>query len=217
MARGMGDAPEPYPIWRHMASRPCPDGPITAAPPGPEPEPVVFEAVCTPPAGLSRGAMLLLGLAVGLLSGAVGLLFTLLGAWPVLGFVGLEAGLVLALLALHRRGSRRAMEVLQLAGGRLSIRRTDWRGRSEEIALDPYWARLTLEERPAQVSRLLLRHRRREVEVGALLGEAQKRDLAVALSEALRRYREPVFDNPQLRLDGVRAVSGDSDPPRTQP
>ena len=45
----------------------------------------------------------------------------------------------------------------------------------------------------------MLRHRRRAVEVGALLGEDQKRDLAEALGAALRRCREPVFDNPQLR------------------
>ena len=37
------------------------------------------------------------------------------------------------------------------------------------------------------------------MEVGGLLGDAERRELAATLSEALRRYREPVFDNPQLR------------------
>ena len=67
--------------------------------------------------------------------------------------------------------------------------------------LDPYWARLRLEERHGRVSLLLLRQRQRDVEIGKLLGEEQKRDLATALEAALRRYREPVFDNPQLRED----------------
>jgi DNA-directed RNA polymerase subunit L len=37
------------------------------------------------------------------------------------------------------------------------------------------------------------------VEVAAALGEAEKRDLANALTEALYRVKHPVFDNPQLR------------------
>jgi uncharacterized membrane protein len=162
-------------------------------------EPAVFEAVCTPPAGLSSRGLRLLAAAVIGFSAAVALLFAWLGAWPIIGFAGAEAALVIGLLALHRRWSRRMMEVLRLEGGRLVIQRTDWRGRRETLALDPYWTRLSLEERPGRVSALVLRHRRRAVEIGALLGEEQKRDLAGALGAALRSYREPVFDNPQLR------------------
>lgn len=132
-------------------------------------------------------------------SGAIGVLFLVLGAWPVLGFCGLEVALVLGLFAAQRRWSRRAMEVLLLTPDRLVVRRTGSRGRPEELSLDPYWARLTLRERPGRVSALVLRQRGRDLEIGRLLGEDQKRDLAAALEEALRRHREPRFDNPQLR------------------
>lgn len=164
-----------------------------------QPEPVLFEAICTPPCSLGRRGMLLLAGAVLLGSLLVGGICLLLGAWPVLGFAGGEALLVLGLLALYRRGARRSMEVLVLTESSLTIRRTDARGRRESLTLDPYWARLRLEERPGRVSLLVLQQRRRSVEIGRLLGEEQKRDLAVALQEALRRYREPVFDNPQLQ------------------
>ncbi len=133
------------------------------------------------------------------LSAATGGMFLALGAWPILGFTGMEALLVLGLMTMHRRWSARAMEVLILTGERLTIQRTDGRGRREEIAVDPYWARLRLEERPGRVSLLVLRQRGSEVEIGRLLGDEQKRDLAGALEQALRRLREPVFDNPQLR------------------
>jgi len=170
-----------------------------SAPMAPRPEPVLFEAVCTPPTGLGRRGMLVVaGFVLGF-SALVGLVFTIMGAWPVLGFAGLEAMLFLGLLLLHRRWARRSMEVLQLAEGRLTIRRMTWRGQREELVLDAYWTRLSLETRPGRVSALMLHHRRRAIEIGALLGEDQKRDLAAALSDALRRYREPVFDNPQLR------------------
>ena len=142
--------------------------------------------------------MVLMG-AVCAVSFGTGLLFYLLGAWPVIGFTGLEVVLVLGLLSRHRRGGRRAVEILALVGDRLEVRRTDARGRREELTLDPYWARVSVEERPGTVSRLVLRERQRDVEIGGLLGDAERRELAAMLSEALRRYREPVFDNPQLR------------------
>ncbi|MBL6454936.1 DUF2244 domain-containing protein [Belnapia sp. T6] len=171
-------------------------------------EPVLFEAVCTPSRSLGPRGMRILAAVLLTLSAGTGGFFLALGAWPVLGFSGLEALLVLGLMLLHRRQARRAMEVLILTGGRLTIHRTDRRGRREEIAIDPYWARLRLEERPGRVSLLVLRQRGESVEIGALLGDEQKRDLARALGEALRRWREPVFDNPQLREPPIPSASG---------
>jgi uncharacterized membrane protein len=56
-----------------------------------------------------------------------------------------------------------------------------------------------LEEVPGRIPRLLLVSRALRCEIGAALGEAEKRDLAGALSTALHRLRNPIFDNPQLR------------------
>ncbi|MDO9710777.1 DUF2244 domain-containing protein [Paracraurococcus lichenis] len=163
------------------------------------PDRILFEAICTPARSLGRRGMLAVAGLLLVLSLGIGFAFSLLGAWPVLGFTGLESGLVLGLMLLHRRWAARSMEVVLLTESSLTIRRTDAHGRREALELDPYWARLRLEERPGRVSLLLLRQRQRSVEIGRLLGEEQKRDLAAALEAALRRYREPVFDNPQLR------------------
>ena len=162
-------------------------------------DPVLFEAICTPARSLDRRGAILVGTAVVGLSLLVGLVFSLVGAWPVLGFTGGESLLVIVLMTLHRRWARRSSEVLVLTETALTISRTNGRGRREEMTLDPYWTRLRLEERPGQVCLLLLRQRHRSIEIGRLLGDDQKRSLAAALDGALRRYREPVFDNPQLR------------------
>lgn len=164
-------------------------------------DPILFEALCTPPRSLGRQGTLLVCLFM--LAGAclTSVLFIVLGAWPVLAFTGLEVLLVMALFLAYRRWSRRSMELVVLTEGRLTIRRADHRGRQEELVLDPYWARAALEERPGGVSALLLRQRHAAFEIGRLLGDEQRRDLAGALDAALRRYREPVFDNPQLRED----------------
>lgn len=170
------------------------------AQPDPDPrESILFEAICTPSRSLGPRGMRILCAALLTAAAATGGLFVALGAWPILGFTGLEAAIVLGMLMVHRRGSERAMEVLILTGNRLTIHRTDTKGRREEVSLDPYWARLRLEERPGRVSLLVLCQRDRQVEIGKLLGDEQKRDLAGALETALRQWRDPVFDNPQLR------------------
>ena len=56
-----------------------------------------------------------------------------------------------------------------------------------------------LEEDRGRVPRLLLVSRNVREEIGAVLGEQQKRELAEALDGALHRARNPRFDNPQLR------------------
>jgi uncharacterized membrane protein len=167
----------------------------------PHSPPILFEAHCAPPSSLGqRGAWIATG-AVAFACLLEGVVFLTLGAWPVLGFGVVEAGVVLGLFHLHRRWSARMLEVLVLTEDGLTIRRTDHQGKRQAIELDPYWARLHFEELPGRVSRLVLQQRERQVEIAAMLGEEQKRDLAEALGAALRRWREPVFDNPQLRND----------------
>lgn len=152
-----------------------------------------------PDRSLGRGGMRVVVGLVGGVSLLIGGVFLAVGAWPVLGFMGAEFALVVGLLALHRRRRARMVEALRLTGATLWIGRQDGAGRRVELALDPYWVRARLEPRAGQVSRLVLATHGREIEVGALLGEAEKRDLARALAAALAAYRAPRFDNPQLR------------------
>jgi uncharacterized membrane protein len=162
-------------------------------------EVVLFEAVTSPPVGLSaRGMRWFCWLAVAG-AAAPALLFALLGAWPVLGFVGGEVPIVLGLVALHRRWSRAAVETVLLTEGRLSVHRADGRGGQEAAELDPYWTRLEMEERPGAVPVLRAHARGRSVELGRFLSAEDKHALADALGGALHGFKNPVFDNPQLR------------------
>jgi uncharacterized membrane protein len=160
---------------------------------------VLFEAVTRPPGGLSaRGMRWFLGLtAAAAMVPAV--LFAVLGAWPVLGFLGGELLLVVGLVALHRHWSRAAVETILLTEDGLVVRRRDRRGAPEEMRLEPYWARLDMEERAGAVPVLRASARGRSVEIGRFLAPEAKQELADALEAALRSYRTPRFDNPQLR------------------
>lgn len=159
---------------------------------------LLFEAVITPNRSLSRRGWvwLILGL-----TGAVGLTvlrFLLLGAWPVAIFAVLEVGLFLALFHAHARSARR-MEILLLSPSRLRLIRVAPDGGRREQILQPNWLSVVLREREGRVPSLLLRSHGKQAEIAHALGEAEKRDLAAALDEALRDLRNPSFDNPQLR------------------
>lgn len=156
-----------------------------------------FEAVIVPHRSLSRtGLRLLIGGIVAMCC-AIAAGFVWLGAWPVGGFAGLELGLAVWLLRLHAAGAR-ASELVLLSGNRLRIIRTDMKGVRCESELSPAWLRVSLQERAGRTSLLCLGSGERQEEIGSALGEAEKRDLAEALAEALDRWRHPRFDNPQL-------------------
>ena len=166
------------------------------------PRPVLFEAVCAPPSSFTpRTFRVLAALAVlGAAWPAIVVLW--FGAWPVLGFLGGEVALVLGLVAWHARRSARVRETLLLTGDALRVTRTDARGRRQGFDLDPYWARARLVETAGGGCRLLIQHRGGALEIARSLGAEDKRALGRALAEALMHYRNPTFDNPQLR-DGA--------------
>ena len=159
---------------------------------------VLFQAVIVPHRSLTpRGMRALVALILGC-TGLTLLRFWFLRAWPVMGFSIVEVGLALALLRLNVRRAR-ASELVLLTEGALSVTRTDVAGRRTERRLPVAWLSVVLEEPPGQVPRLLLAGRGTQEEIGMVLGEVEKRDLATALRDALWRMRNPVFDNPQLR------------------
>jgi uncharacterized membrane protein len=162
-----------------------------------EPAEILFEAVLVPHRSLSRrGLWLLLG-AVALLCTLNAAVFVHIGAWPVGGFTGVELLLVALLLRLNTTAAR-ASELLLLTPDALRIVRTDPKGRRQECVLQAAWLTVQLEERPGRVPGLWLGTRGVREEVARSLGEDAKRDLAHALQDALHRWRNPRFDNPQL-------------------
>lgn len=165
----------------------------------PPDETVLLHVVCTPPQSFSaRGFRVLVAL-LALFAGLTATLFLVLGAWPILPFLGVEVGFALALVVVHARRSARIMEVVTLTPGRLLVTRSDARGRRTELVLDPYWARAVYRPDPAHAGVLKLESRGRSAEVGRHLGAEDKASLHEALAGALARARQPVFDNPQLR------------------
>jgi uncharacterized membrane protein len=153
----------------------------------------LFEARSAPLSSLDARGFRILATLICAAFAATGVLFTLMGAWPVLIFAGAEAVLVVALLALYRQHAARSAELVMLHEGRITVRRREGR-RIDSASFDPFWAKLRWEG-----PRLLLGHREASIEIGRFLTAEDKEDLARQLESALRSYRSPRFDNPQLR------------------
>ena len=66
------------------------------------------------------------------LSLTIGTVFWVAGAWPVIGFMGLDVALVYIALRLNFR-SARATEIISLTRDQLTIRRVDAHGRAAEF------------------------------------------------------------------------------------
>jgi uncharacterized membrane protein len=146
----------------------------------------LFRAELRPNSSASPRAFLILAWLLGGLAGATATVFVLLGAWPVLPFMGLEAGAALLLLRWHRISTAREAELLELTEREFRITRTDRHGRVRGIALEPYWLRAEYSGQPPRV--WLTSHGRR-VSVGNALAEDERRDLHAALTDALARWR----------------------------
>jgi len=161
-------------------------------------ESIVFNAVITPHRSLSpRGLRMLFGV-IAVLLAVVSLRFWYLGAWPVTLFGILEVAVVGGFLWANHR-SARSVETVTLYHDRAHIERLAPSGQQWETALPMAWLTVELEERAPRVTRLWLCHRERREEIAGALGEEEKRDLAGALRKALETWRNPEFDNPQLR------------------
>lgn len=117
-------------------------------------------------------------------SGTIALVFSYFGAWPILPFTGLELALLWWALRCCEKTAE-DFERIALASGQLTIE-TRRGGLAERHEFRPYWVQLQYVRYPGQGShRLLIRSHGREVEVGRMLTEEQKRVLAAELKQIL--------------------------------
>ncbi len=148
----------------------------------------LFDAVLTPHRSLGPRGFIILMSAVCAVSFVAGLAFFLMGAWPVVGFLGLDVLLIfLAFRANYR--SARMYEHLQLMPGRLTVERVSYHGERRIWQFEPYWLRLEVDRPGEHDSRLRLTSHGRSVTVGSFLSPEEREEFASALGNALADLR----------------------------
>ena len=152
-------------------------------------EPTLFSAVLTPHRSLGRTGFLAVMLVLGGISFIAGLVFFVVGAWPVVGFLGLDVALVYWAFRANYRAAG-AREEVTVTPSELKVRKVSHRGEVREFTLNPVWVRL---ERKIHgefgIERLFLVSHGRRLPVAGFLGANEKASFATALAAALGEAR----------------------------
>jgi uncharacterized membrane protein len=151
----------------------------------PGPEPTLFSAIITPHRSLTSSGFLVVMALIGGFSFIAGMVFFLLGAWPVVGFLGLDVLLVYWAFRVNYRAAA-AFEEVTVTPSELRVRRVSHRGHVAEWTLNPLWTQLardTHEEFGLQ--HLFLVSRGRKLPVAGFLSPPERESFAAALSAAL--------------------------------
>lgn len=148
-------------------------------------EPTLFSAIITPHRSLSAtGFMVVMGL-VGVVSFAGGMFFFILGAWPIVGFLGLDVLLVYWAFHANYR-SAAAFEQVTVTPSELRLRRVTHRGEVSEWTLNPVWTNLDRETHEEfGLLHLFLVSQGRKLPVAGFLSPPERESFAEALSSAL--------------------------------
>jgi uncharacterized membrane protein len=160
------------------------------------PQPELFSALLTPHRSLNRTGFLVLMAFLSVVSFAAGLAFLLMGAWPVLGFFGLN---VLAIYWAFRVNflRARASEEISVMPSELRVRRVSHRGHVVEWVLNPLWVQLDQKTHTEfGIEKLYLVSKGRRVSIAGFLGPDEKASFAKALLVALQAAKRGPTYNP---------------------
>lgn len=150
-----------------------------------------YQVVLHPHRSMTSPVFFIFMLVISAVSFVAGMVFVLMGAWPVLGFFGLDVLLLYIAFKVNFR-SARAYEAIEVTRDDLTITRVKANGKRESFTrLSPTWARLEANELPDGSVELALASHGRRVPIARHLGSDERRSFARHLSAALRLVKEP--------------------------
>ena len=118
-----------------------------------------------------------------------GMLFFALGAWPIVGFMGLDVALVWWALSASLRDGRQ-FEVVTLWPDQLELRRVPPSGKEELLRFNPFFVKLVIDrDYNERTTGLHLRTRDSDTEIGSFLTADDKASFAKVFGTALKKAR----------------------------
>ena len=149
----------------------------------------LFAATLTPHRSLGRrGRVILIG-SVAAMAAIPGLVFYSLGAWPIVGFMGLDVAAMWFALRWSTRETKRFEEVT-LWPHRLEVRAVSAGGKQQVTAFDPHATRLIVDrDYDEKTTAIYLRNTAGDHELGSFLAASEKASFARVFGTALRKAR----------------------------
>lgn len=148
----------------------------------------IFRVDLFPPRSLSRRAARNIVLLVAGITTTIGLIFWSVGAWPVIGFLGVDV-ILLSLAFYFSFRSARQEERIELRAENLRVTRISVRGDRQQFDFQPYWLRVVLQRGEDDQCSLFLQTHGKSLEIAGFLGADEKTDLAAKLERVLRQTR----------------------------
>jgi uncharacterized membrane protein len=148
----------------------------------------IWAVTLRPNRSLSREGLAVIIAMVAGLNLVAGLFFWIVGAWPVVGFLGIDVALVW--WALKRNWSEaESFERISITDDEVTLLRKPWRGAPTSRQFNRRWLRVDLEFDEARelVGRLFLAYRGKRHEIGSFLGAEDRQSLAKALRRAIAK------------------------------
>jgi uncharacterized membrane protein len=147
-----------------------------------------FEAVLYPNRSLPNAGFIAVMALLICVNFTVGVFSFFLGAWPVIGFCGLDVLLVyIAFRLSYRQG--RLREHVRLTEEDLFVSRILPSGHESRWRLQPYWTRVTIDRPVRHESQVRLLTKGETLILGSFLSPRERGEFAAALAAALSRLR----------------------------
>jgi uncharacterized membrane protein len=145
----------------------------------------VFEAELTPYRSLGMKGFKVFFLIAGLMSLVHVFVFTVMGAWPIVFFFGLDYALLFGAFWLNYRAAR-AREEISVSRTDVRVRKFTPAGEMKEHNFNPFWTRFNI-ARHSEIGivSMNISDRRRATDIGMFLNRDDRESFAKAFSGAL--------------------------------
>lgn len=141
-----------------------------------------------PHRSLSIQGMKNLLIVIGFILFLISFAFFLIGAWPIVGFAGLDFILLYYAFKSNINAAKRFEHILISTDG-LTIRKVSEKGLEEIIKIEPNWLQINLIKRKGQTDALRLRTHGQDVFIGSFLNRTACKDLASRIKSAIEEYK----------------------------
>lgn len=148
---------------------------------------ILFSRVLRPHRSSTKRALRIMTYFILCLFGPTALLFLVMGAWPVFGFMGVEIiGLIYALHLNHRYGA--AFEAITITDREFRFSKVDHWGKRRHWSFQPQWLQVRYDQPSKQ---LIAGTHGKRITIGTFLTEDEREALCEILKSELRRACQP--------------------------
>lgn len=153
-----------------------------------------FSAMLTPNRSLSPKGFIIFMICISIVCFTTGLVFTLAGAWPVMGFMGLDV--LLIYLAFRKNyNDLKIFETISLTSNELILERVYPSGRSQSFQYNPFWVKVGIKEHSSGATKMQLISHGKVLNFGNFLSDDERREFASVLNREINLAKKSLNAN----------------------